>query len=88
MLEILDLDVLPDGRSYVDTVGGNRFRVLRRGQRDGYHTADIEYLEDHKVRGHILIEIKGKKSYQIQNKDVRYFYGIMQMFLIQQYRGS
>ncbi|KAA0709431.1 RING finger protein 1 [Triplophysa tibetana] len=49
MLEILDLEVLPDGRSYVDTVGGNRFRVLRRGQRDGYHTADIEYLEDHKV---------------------------------------
>ncbi|KAI7801877.1 LON peptidase N-terminal domain and RING finger protein 1 [Triplophysa rosa] len=51
MLEILDLDLLPDGRSYVDTVGGNRFRVLRRGQRDGYHTADIEYLEDHKVEG-------------------------------------
>uniref|UniRef100_W5JY51 LON peptidase N-terminal domain and ring finger 4 n=1 Tax=Astyanax mexicanus TaxID=7994 RepID=W5JY51_ASTMX len=51
MLEILDLDLLPDGRSYVDTVGGSRFRVLKRGQRDGYHTADIEYLEDHKVDG-------------------------------------
>uniref|UniRef100_A0A672N3P3 LON peptidase N-terminal domain and RING finger protein 1-like n=1 Tax=Sinocyclocheilus grahami TaxID=75366 RepID=A0A672N3P3_SINGR len=49
MLNILDLDLLPDGRSYVDTVGGSRFRVLRRGQRDGYQTADIEYLEDHKV---------------------------------------
>ncbi|XP_051505768.1 LON peptidase N-terminal domain and RING finger protein 1-like [Myxocyprinus asiaticus] len=49
MLEILDLELLADGRSYVDTVGGSRFRVLRRGQRDGYHTADIEYLEDHKV---------------------------------------
>lgn len=51
MLEILDLDLLADGRSYVDTVGGSRFRVLKRGQRDGYHTADIEYLEDHKVDG-------------------------------------
>ncbi|XP_036424897.1 LON peptidase N-terminal domain and RING finger protein 1 isoform X1 [Colossoma macropomum] len=51
MLEILDLDLLPDGRSYVDTVGGSRFRVLKRGQRDGYHTADIEYLEDHKADG-------------------------------------
>ncbi|XP_026879886.2 LON peptidase N-terminal domain and RING finger protein 1 [Electrophorus electricus] len=51
MLEILDLDLLPDGRSYVDTVGGRRFRVIRRGQRDGYHTADIEYLEDHKTDG-------------------------------------
>lgn len=49
MLEILSLELLPDGRSYVDTVGGSRFRVLKRGQRDGYHTADIEYLEDLKV---------------------------------------
>ncbi|KAM9377825.1 LON peptidase N-terminal domain and RING finger protein 1 [Pholidichthys leucotaenia] len=51
MLEILNLELLPDGRSYVETVGGNRFRVLKRGQRDGYHTADIEYLEDVKVEG-------------------------------------
>ncbi|KAF6738074.1 LON peptidase N-terminal domain and RING finger protein 1 [Oryzias melastigma] len=51
MLEILDLELLPDGRSYVETVGGSRFRVLKRGQRDGYHTADIEFLEDVKVDG-------------------------------------
>lgn len=50
ILEILSLELLPDGRSYVDTVGGSRFRVLKRGHRDGYHTADIEYLEDLKVR--------------------------------------
>lgn len=43
------MELLPDGRSYVDTVGGSRFRVLKRGQRDGYHTADVEYLEDLKV---------------------------------------
>lgn len=49
MLEILSLELLPDGRSYVDTVGGSRFKVLKRGQRDGYHTADVEYLEDLKV---------------------------------------
>uniref|UniRef100_H2LUA9 LON peptidase N-terminal domain and ring finger 4 n=1 Tax=Oryzias latipes TaxID=8090 RepID=H2LUA9_ORYLA len=51
MLEILDLELLPDGRSYVETLGGSRFRVLKRGQRDGYHTADIEFLEDVKVDG-------------------------------------
>ncbi|GLD61975.1 LON peptidase N-terminal domain and RING finger protein 1-like protein [Lates japonicus] len=51
MLEILSLELLPDGRSCVDTVGGSRFRVLKRSQRDGYHTADIEYLEDLKVDG-------------------------------------
>lgn len=49
MLEILSLELLPDGRSFVDTVGGSRFRVLKRSQRDGYHTADIEYLEDQTV---------------------------------------
>uniref|UniRef100_A0A3Q0S534 LON peptidase N-terminal domain and ring finger 4 n=1 Tax=Amphilophus citrinellus TaxID=61819 RepID=A0A3Q0S534_AMPCI len=54
MLEILGLELLPDGRSYVETVGGSRFRVLKRGQRDGYHTADIEYLEDIKVEGNEL----------------------------------
>ncbi|KAI1898402.1 hypothetical protein AGOR_G00071960 [Albula goreensis] len=58
MLEILGLDLLPDGRSYVDTVGGSRFRVLKRGQRDGYHTADIEYLEDQKVEGQELEMLK------------------------------
>ncbi|XP_062380177.1 LON peptidase N-terminal domain and RING finger protein 1 [Sardina pilchardus] len=51
MLEILEMDLLPDGRSFVDTIGGNRFHVLRRSQRDGYHTADVEYLEDRKAEG-------------------------------------
>lgn len=59
MLEIHDLELLPDGRSYVDTVGGNRFRVLRRGQRDGYHTADIEYLEDSRVEDSELEVLNG-----------------------------
>ncbi|XP_067104320.1 LON peptidase N-terminal domain and RING finger protein 1 [Osmerus mordax] len=59
ILEILSLEVLPDGRSYVDTVGGSRFRVLRRGQRDGYQTADIEYLEDHKADESELEQLQG-----------------------------
>ena len=50
ILEIHALKLLPDGRSFVDALGMSRFRVLRRGQRDGYQTADIEYLEDVKVR--------------------------------------
>lgn len=39
----------PDGRSVVDTIGVARFKVLSHGQRDGYNTAKIEYLEDRKV---------------------------------------
>lgn len=49
MLQIRNVHFLPDGRSVVETVGGKRFRVLRRGMKDGYCTADIEYLEDVKV---------------------------------------
>lgn len=49
MLYIRNLDYLPDGRSVVDTVGLKRFRVLQRGMKDGYFTADIEYLEDTQV---------------------------------------
>nr|XP_033783229.1 LON peptidase N-terminal domain and RING finger protein 3-like isoform X2 [Geotrypetes seraphini] len=57
MLEIQTVAYLADGRSHVETIGRQRFRVLRRGQRDGYHTADIEYLEDKKVEGDELAEL-------------------------------
>ncbi|XP_067842336.1 LON peptidase N-terminal domain and RING finger protein 2 [Heptranchias perlo] len=51
MLEIRDVKFFPDGRSVVDTIGKCRFKVLSHGQRDGYNTANIEYLEDKKVEG-------------------------------------
>jgi Lon protease-like protein len=46
MLEIRDVQFFPDGRSLVDTVGGKRFKVLSRGQREGYSTAKVEFLQD------------------------------------------
>ncbi|NXD22297.1 LONF1 protein, partial [Spelaeornis formosus] len=58
MLEIRRVAPLEDGRSLVDAVGRQRFRVLSRGHRDGYHTADIEYLEDKKVSGEELQELQ------------------------------
>lgn len=56
MLQIRNVHFLPDGRSVVDTVGGKRFRVLKRGMKDGYCTADIEYLEDVKVLKNTLFQ--------------------------------
>lgn len=50
MLEIKDVRTFPDGSSVVEAVGISRFRVLSHRHRDGYNTADIEYLEDEKVR--------------------------------------
>uniref|UniRef100_A0A8D0RD23 LON peptidase N-terminal domain and ring finger 2 n=1 Tax=Sus scrofa TaxID=9823 RepID=A0A8D0RD23_PIG len=51
MLEIKGVRTLPDGSSVVDAIGISRFRVLSHRHRDGYNTADIEYLEDEKVEG-------------------------------------
>lgn len=49
MFQVRDVKFFPDGRSVVDTIGVSRFKVLSHGQRDGYNTAKIEYLEDKKV---------------------------------------
>ncbi|KAJ0070233.1 hypothetical protein NL108_006134, partial [Boleophthalmus pectinirostris] len=57
MLQVRDVKFFPDGRSVVDTIGVSRFKVLSHGQRDGYNTAKIEYLEDKKVEGEELLEL-------------------------------
>ncbi|XP_061901254.1 LON peptidase N-terminal domain and RING finger protein 3-like [Entelurus aequoreus] len=51
LLEIRDSKFFADGRSVVDTIGRRRFKVVQHSERDGYNTADIEYLEDVKVEG-------------------------------------
>lgn len=52
LLEIRDVKFFSDGRSVVDTIGRRRFKVIQHRERDGYNTADIEYLEDAKVQWH------------------------------------
>lgn len=59
ILEIRNLQFFADGRSVIDSVGKRRFRVLNQGQRDGYNTADIEYIEDQKVEGEDCAELMG-----------------------------
>uniref|UniRef100_A0A8I3W2N9 LON peptidase N-terminal domain and ring finger 3 n=1 Tax=Callithrix jacchus TaxID=9483 RepID=A0A8I3W2N9_CALJA len=49
ILEIRNVQFFADGRSVVDSIGKRRFRVLHQSQRDGYNTADIEYIEDQKM---------------------------------------
>ncbi|XP_069027074.1 LON peptidase N-terminal domain and RING finger protein 3-like [Embiotoca jacksoni] len=51
LLEIRAVKFFSDGRSVVDTIGRRRFKVIQHSERDGYNTADIEYLEDVKVEG-------------------------------------
>lgn len=42
MLEIRDCQLLPDGRSIVETFGAYRFRILEAGELDGYTVGRIE----------------------------------------------
>lgn len=54
MLEIRDIQYFDDGRSVVDTIGGRRFKVLSRGAKDGYNTANVEFLHDEILEGENL----------------------------------
>lgn len=58
MLEIKGVRTFPDGSSVGDVIGISWFRVLSLRHRDGYNTADIEYLEDEKVRFVLLGYVK------------------------------
>ncbi|XP_041653429.1 LON peptidase N-terminal domain and RING finger protein 3-like [Cheilinus undulatus] len=58
LLEIRDVKFFSDGRSVVDTIGRRRFKVIQHSKRDGYNTADIEYLEDVKVEGVAELELQ------------------------------
>ncbi|KAF8897554.1 PUA-like domain-containing protein [Infundibulicybe gibba] len=47
MLEIRSVQMLPDGRSMVETWGTHRFRILERGTLDGYMVGRIERIDDY-----------------------------------------
>lgn len=46
ILEIKDWVLKADGCSILSTVGLQRFRVQSRGERDGYDTAQVEFVND------------------------------------------
>ncbi|KAI0638226.1 hypothetical protein C8Q77DRAFT_1215091 [Trametes polyzona] len=47
MLAIRNVQMLPDGRSLVETWGTWRFRIMERGTLDGYTVARVERIEDY-----------------------------------------
>ncbi|KAI9276099.1 hypothetical protein BY458DRAFT_532884 [Sporodiniella umbellata] len=46
MLELVQVQTMPDGRSAVEAVGSHRFRVASFELTDGYHMAEIERVDD------------------------------------------
>ena len=46
MLEILSVNLQPDGRSIIQTMGSYRFKILKQGVRDGYSIGKTLRLSD------------------------------------------
>ncbi|EKG20570.1 Zinc finger RING-type protein [Macrophomina phaseolina MS6] len=46
MLQIVNAQMLPDGRSLIETRGTTRFRVRAHGPHDGYTVGNVERIED------------------------------------------
>lgn len=46
LLEIVNFELLRDGRSFVETRGIGRFRIAAHGKLDGYHIGRVERIED------------------------------------------
>jgi hypothetical protein len=46
MLHIINMQLLPDGRSLIETTGVSRFRVMRHGTLDGYTIGQIQRIDD------------------------------------------
>ena len=46
LLKIKNVQYFSDGRSILDAVGLSRFRIRRKGVKDGYNTAHVEFIHD------------------------------------------
>lgn len=46
LLQIVSMELLPDGRSLIETMGVSRFRVLKHGVLDAYQVGQIERIDD------------------------------------------
>jgi hypothetical protein len=46
LLHIISMELLPDGRSLIETTGISRFRVLKYGTVDGYTVGQIQRIDD------------------------------------------
>ena len=45
LLEIIDINYTPEGRSYLRTMGKKRFKVVKRDVKDGYNVAAVEFIK-------------------------------------------
>ena len=56
LLRVMNVQMLADGRSLIETRGVGRFKILEHGQRDGYTVGRVERVEDVSVTEEERIE--------------------------------
>ncbi|RDL35382.1 uncharacterized protein BP5553_07313 [Venustampulla echinocandica] len=56
LLHIVNMHLLPDGRSLIETVGVSRFRVVKHGLLDGYTVGKIERIDDISIAAEEALE--------------------------------
>ena len=56
LLHIVDMRIMDDGRSMIETVGVSRFRVLRYGELDGYTIGKVERVDDISIAAEEALE--------------------------------
>ncbi|BES98730.1 ATP-dependent protease La (LON) domain [Nesidiocoris tenuis] len=72
LLEIQDVVMLSDGCSILSNVGIRRFQVTSRSERDGYDTAQVQYLVDDPVPEHALPELT-KLHDSVRQRGMKWF---------------
>jgi len=56
LLHIVNMQLMPDGRSLIETVGVSRFRVLKHGLLDGYTIGKVERVDDLSIAAEEALE--------------------------------
>ena len=62
MLHIVNMHLMPDGRSLIETVGVSRFRVLQYGTLDGYTVGRVERVDDISLAEEEALEVSETSS--------------------------
>ncbi|KAF6202179.1 hypothetical protein GE061_004577 [Apolygus lucorum] len=75
ILEIRDIVMLSDGCSILSNVGARRFRVSSRAERDGYDTAQVQYIVDDPIPPLYLPELT-KLHDSVRRRGMKWFGGI------------
>jgi Lon protease-like protein len=75
LLHVVNMHLMPDGRSLIETVGVSRFRVLRHGSLDGYTVGKIERVDDMTIAEEEALEAAETASTSLRHFSAQEHFG-------------